>query len=211
MSMIKCPECKKKVNNQAKACPHCGAPIPEPTVKKQEESKKSSRGCLGIVLIFIAIIAAAFAISLNLSDSEVSVAFDASQFIVEENGAQRSMHEQEVIDLIGQPESVEEWNYTALSGFSYPIRSLSYNGGKYVYEFNNDYLLRVQIIDKFEYSNRRDFLKMFNLSKHANTTIKDDNVNYHAYNCGIYDLWLMDIEDTTIGTTYVTYFSGVFE
>lgn len=148
---------------------------------------------------------------LNKEESEYSVIFDAAQFYVEEGGTQRPLHESEVIALLGEPESIDEWNYTTALGLEYPIRSLSYNNGNYVYEFNNDYLLRIQIFEPLEYQNRDFFIEMFNLSRYSNTTESDNNVNYRAYNCGVYDLWLMDITDTTIGTSYITYFSGVFD
>lgn len=216
MSMIKCRECKKKISSQSKTCPHCGAPVPEPKLSQPPIGKKTKNyGCLISVLIFIAIVV--FAISNsnkskndNISD-QVPVVFDAARFWVEENGEKRPMHEQEIISLIGDPESVDEWNYKTGTGLQYPIRSLSYEGGKYIYEFNNDYLLRIQITKPFEYTNKNNFIKMFNLSNYINTTIDDNNINYHAYNCGVADLWLMDITDTTIGTSYITYFSGVFD
>lgn len=216
MSMIKCPECKKKISNQAKACPHCGAPVPETKpVQLQSHKTKRGNGCLISVLISICVIAFIVSNSYKSKDNTVSdqtpIVFDAARFWVDENGEKRPMHEQEVISLIGEPESIEEWNYKTGIGLQYPIRSLSYNGGKYIYEFNNDYLLRIQITEPFEYTDRKDFIKMFNLSTYINTTTDDNNINYRAYNCGVADLWLMDITDTTIGTTYITYFSGVFD
>lgn len=38
MSLIKCPECKKEISDQAITCPHCGFPI---TQKKQSNSNYS--------------------------------------------------------------------------------------------------------------------------------------------------------------------------
>ena len=139
------------------------------------------------------------------------IVFDAAQFYTEENGEYRPFHESEVIELIGEPESIEEWDYTSPTGLIYPIRALTYEDGEYVYEFNNDYLLRIQIFKPFEYEERDSFIEMFNLPRYSDTTIDDNGLNYHARRCGVYDLWLMDITDTTVGTTYITYFSGVFD
>lgn len=214
MSMIKCPECKKKISDKAKTCPHCGAPIPDKSSVSPTLQKKTRKsGCL----IFIVVVAIFIFIGSNMNhhseetESEPQIVFDAARFIVEEDGQNRPMHEAEVINLIGEPQSIDEWNYTTALGLQYPIRSLSYDDGNYVYEFNNDYLLRIQIFEPFNFENRDNFISMFNLTKYVNTEIEDKNINYHAYNCGVADLWLMDISDATIGTTYITYFSGVFD
>lgn len=143
--------------------------------------------------------------------NESSFVFDATQFYTEEDGKKRPLHEAEVIALIGEPESIDEWTYKTSLGLEYPIRSLSYENGSYIYEFNNDYLLRIQIFESFEYQDRESFIEMFNLSRYSNTTEEDSNVNYRAYNCGVDNLWLMDISETTIGTSYITYFPGVFD
>lgn len=64
MSMIKCPECKKKISNQAKACPHCGCPIEKPketdpqvnpTTISSPQNKKRGKGCLIFLIIFIVV------------------------------------------------------------------------------------------------------------------------------------------------------------
>ena len=42
MALIKCPECKKKISNTVKACPHCGYVLSELEKEKQmlEEQKR---------------------------------------------------------------------------------------------------------------------------------------------------------------------------
>lgn len=225
MALIKCGECGKEISDKAISCPNCGCPVnnekenmPKSTeAASTPKKKKKGHGCLITILIFIL-----FAVGLSVGISQApktestssdrsKVVFDAAQFNVTEDGELRPMHESEVIDLLGEAESVEEWNYTTASGLQYPIRSLSYGNGKYIYEFNNDYLLRIQILESFPYKDRNDFMEMFNLKKYSNTWTDDNNVNCHIYNCGVYDLWLMDITDTEIGITYLTYFSGVFD
>ncbi len=74
MSMIKCPECKKKISNQAKTCPHCGCPVEKPkdaktlansTTFPSPTNKKRGKGCLVFLVIFI-VIPAAIGIFANL-------------------------------------------------------------------------------------------------------------------------------------------------
>ena len=64
MALIKCPECGKKVSNQAQNCPNCGHPIAttDPVHQIQQtipqtpqHTKKQNRGCLIPMLILILI------------------------------------------------------------------------------------------------------------------------------------------------------------
>ena len=74
MSLIKCPECGKRVSDKAENCPNCGCPIqpeqetkdgkgerwsfeksPKITEKEKKEKPKKKSGCLKIILIIVAI------------------------------------------------------------------------------------------------------------------------------------------------------------
>ena len=37
MALIKCPECKKEISNQADVCPNCGYPIRRDIIKQKEK------------------------------------------------------------------------------------------------------------------------------------------------------------------------------
>jgi len=59
MALINCPECGKRISNQAESCPNCGHPI---NFIKYEKNKREgcflqtlNVGCL-MILIFFAII-----------------------------------------------------------------------------------------------------------------------------------------------------------
>ena len=41
MAIVKCPECGKKVSNQAELCPHCGITISELGLLPQEENEEA--------------------------------------------------------------------------------------------------------------------------------------------------------------------------
>lgn len=44
MALIQCPECKKDISDMARACPHCGYPIPiKPPPKMSQEQTRSAR------------------------------------------------------------------------------------------------------------------------------------------------------------------------
>lgn len=54
MALIRCPECKKQVSDQAKSCPHCGMRLKA----KKSEKEKSGRGVAIMVTTFTLILAA---------------------------------------------------------------------------------------------------------------------------------------------------------
>ena len=45
MAIIKCPECKREISDQADKCPHCGYPL-----RNKFETNKPMNSVLGIVL-----------------------------------------------------------------------------------------------------------------------------------------------------------------
>jgi hypothetical protein len=61
MALITCPECKKKISEDAESCPKCGRKLDEKeksAIKEKEEKFKTGCGigCLAIVLIFSIIV-----------------------------------------------------------------------------------------------------------------------------------------------------------
>ena len=60
MSLIPCPECKKKISDSAGSCPNCGYQITQDKVeeikKKEKDLRKNSAiGCLSLAAIFIVV------------------------------------------------------------------------------------------------------------------------------------------------------------
>ena len=44
MALIQCPECKKNISNMARACPHCGYPLPvNPPPRMSQEQIRAAR------------------------------------------------------------------------------------------------------------------------------------------------------------------------
>ena len=129
----------------------------------------------------------------------VSVVFDALQYEVKEG---QNITEDELVEQLGEPDNVEEWDYVTGSGRRYPIRTLYYNDEEY--SFNNDGLQRVTLWKEINYSNKNEFLKMFNLSKYKNTEINDTGSYYRAYYCGVHDIWI-GYEDGKITMVKISY------
>jgi len=58
MSMIPCPECKKRISEFADSCPKCGVTLTEESVEKQKkiQSRNETTGlCLGIGMLCLMI------------------------------------------------------------------------------------------------------------------------------------------------------------
>jgi hypothetical protein len=151
---------------------------------------------------------------ITLTPTPINVVFDATKFIIDN---ERTVSEAELIEMLGQPESIEEWNYESYQSLLgkemiYPIRSLYYNENKYEYKFNNNMLQRITITEEFAYEDKNNILPMFGLKKYSNTKITDTNVAYRCSNCGIYEFWVydMDSKPKTIKGIHISY-GSLFE
>ena len=70
--------------------------------------------------------------------------------------------------------------------------------------------MRIQILSPVTFDKKDDILARFGLKEYSNTSVTDTEWAYRVYNCGVHDLWCMEIDDGTIGMTYITY-SNLFE
>jgi len=81
MALIQCKECNKEISSQAKACPHCGAPV---------ERKSGGCGCLSIIgvvaviVVIIAILGSGDGSSNSPTEKKktVAVSVTANQFVL---------------------------------------------------------------------------------------------------------------------------------
>ena len=111
MSMIKCPECGKKISNKANSCPHCGCPIavskertsPNENANKETvqttSGQKKKRGCLIAVLAFFAIYLVIAIMAQFVPDNS-----ETSESTIEETASQLSKEDAKAMDE-------EIWNY----------------------------------------------------------------------------------------------------
>ncbi len=165
---------------------------------------KKAIGCFtSVLVVLIALVVLVVVVAVTQGDQAptepVSVVFDALQDEVKDG---HNITEDELIEKLGEPDSVEEWDYETASGTRYPVKTLYYENAEY--SFNNDTLQRVTLWDKISYSNKSDFLGMFNLKKYSNTEVNDTGSYYRAYNCGVHDIWI-GYEDGEITMVKISY------
>lgn len=165
--------------------------------------------------IFCGILIAGFTLAMqnenhNIIQSEntsSTLVFDALQYKMQDG---KNISEAELIAQLGEPDRIEEWNDTTSDGKSNPIRTLYYckteNSCNTEYLFHNDILHNITICDRIPYRNKKDFLPMFHLKKYADTTIDDTDFSYHAYNCGVPDVWI-EYDEEEIGMVKISYSS----
>lgn len=168
--------------------------------------KKKKRGIKIVLAIFIPVAFIALCIILPLTfgipetpKATVNVVFDATKYSPK-NG--KNITEKELIKQLGKPKRIEKWDYKSGNGLTYPMRTLIYKNREYI--FNNDNLQRITLYDEFSYSDKNEFLDMFNLKTYANTKINDTNSFYRVYNCGVNDIWL-EYGDGKITLTKISY------
>jgi zinc-ribbon domain len=79
LALVRCPECKKEISNQATACPHCGYPLRdvEPTATPPKNVKRP-RGLLW-VLISVAVILLILVLSQGRREPRQEIACDSEQ------------------------------------------------------------------------------------------------------------------------------------
>ncbi|MDV5093331.1 hypothetical protein R2P79_04370 [Faecalibacterium duncaniae] len=163
-------------------------------VNNGEKTKKKPNGCAIIVAILVFGLAFSFLSAKNIAD-DVDVVFDATKYEHEDGSG---LTEDELISMIGEPDSTEDWTYSN----GQTVHTLFY--GNNTYDFVFERLHRITLYDVFPYKYKDQFLTMFNLKKTGKTTVNDTGTWYRAYNCGINDLWL-NYEDDKITTSIITY------
>lgn len=217
-----CPKCGKDAGN-AKFCPECGTAISgsEPSIQSPPSSiglsgrvvrrkpvTKKNHGALIAVLVFLAMIVLLSALGNSLfseNKGEIKQVFDPTRFLVESEGAIRPMTEAELIGELGQPESIEEWNFQYFETEA-PVRTLSYHNGKYLYNFNNDQLVRIEIYVPVSFVNKENIPQMYNLSE--GTVSADTPAVYRVNDCGVYELQVLyNTDGSKIDTAFISYTS----
>lgn len=199
----------KTVINQPKTVNQ--SPPPVSTSKRSWSTAKTIVVTLVIVLVVLIAVCAAIGAFLGSSAENspvtgegVTQVFDAKRFLVIDGDKTRPMTAEELVAEIGEPESVEDWEYD-FQGTTYPIQTLSYHSGNYKYIIGEDQLVRIEIYIPASYSSKSSIAEMYNLDS-GEIAINSDT-SYKIENCGVHDLWcLMDPEKTsTINIAYITY------
>ncbi|MDR1193856.1 MAG: hypothetical protein LBK98_06815 [Peptococcaceae bacterium] len=161
-----------------------------------------------IFLLWLAILSACGVYAATyLEKREVEVVFDALDFL---NAAGETLSEQELIAKIGEPQEIVEWDFSGENGGKYPIRTLSYEGVLYLYQYYQDSLQRIIILEEFPYKYMSDILPMFGLRRDSDTAVTVTEFNYLALNCGVREFRVPAMSKSVLKSIYISY-GSVFE
>jgi hypothetical protein len=209
-----CPKCGQDAG-QGKFCSSCGSPI-EPIIAVEQISsipthikkKASARraiiilSIIGAFIVFVAVIACTAGNNTSINENQ-TVILDAMSFWKNEERT-ATISETELIQRLGEPDAVEEWNYKTDGELEYPIKTLIY--GDWRYNFNNN---MVQWISAdglhIPYDSKDEILAMFNLKKYKNSEITDTGFAYRVQRCGIRSFWVAIMTDTELNSIRISY------
>jgi len=125
--------------------------------------------------------------------------------------------EKHLIDLIGEPESKDEWNFTSPNGQTYKAMTLVYEQGNKEFLFIDGKVVRFTYYgNKQTYKNEKHALALFGIKPGPNITLVADTGAALRYrnvdeSMKIDEFWLIEDSDSSIGTVKITYDLAYFE
>ena len=221
MALFQCPECSKEISDKATTCPNCGYALlkEQPTPQAMPiKSKKKKTGCFIVLIILISVgvlIGGLISKFVNSSDPLTSTPIEPfiDVMVFWEEQGKTTITEEKLIDLLGTPDEIEEWNYTVSEKKGYPIRTLYYEqnddavpGYTYSYHFNNGMIQRITIAGvKIPYSKKTDIVSLFNLKKYSNSEITDTGFTYVITNCNVRRVQVQNMTDEYLTIVAIDY------
>ena len=220
MALINCRECGKQISNEADKCPNCGCPVNNTTAttdvlqqEKNVKKNKKGRGCLMfIIAIFLivgigGIIIQKSGITVN---TNTKIILDAKQF--------SNIAVAELENIMGAPESVEDWTQT-VNEQSFPAKTYRYENGRYEFVVIEDKVVRLNIYspkyndvnaEDFTYKKESDIFAMFGIKKGNDTTKIADTGNalrYQLVSDEINEVWIPSVDEAnkTFSLIKITY------
>ncbi len=183
----------------------------------KEQKKKANKFTIIFMIIVIGIVATVFAKYMNKVAEKVDIYFDPLEFQISDNGTNRTLTEEEIIQKLGEPTSSEEWKYEKANGNYFMLKTLTYQKNsdsyrEYIINLAPDgtnNLIRINLYEKIPYKNKYAILKMFNLHEYKNSKIDDKNVYYRAKNVGVYDFWIPSMNDKELDVVKFTFYNGL--
>lgn len=145
-------------------------------------------------------------ILINERESDIDMIIDANQFAL--------ISEEELIKLLGTPESRENWNWTNSRQEKYEAVTLTYAEGNQEFMLIDGKVIRFTYYGKKEkYENAEHALRLFGINPKDMVKVADTGfaIRYQKNNtnCKIDEFWLIEDstspDDNIIGTVKITY------
>lgn len=135
------------------------------------------------------------------SSNSVETILDVTQFF--------RIPPEKLIELIGEPKEVDEWNFDKPNGTTYPVISYYYDIlGECEFLVIDNKVVRLNISNEMQFNNEKDIFKMFGISYTDNTKKIADTgyaLRYSPVSDNVADLWILNINNKTFDSVKVTY------
>lgn len=149
--------------------------------------------------------------STSSNNSEIKALIDVNKFA--------RITSEELINLMGDPEEIEDMNYKSPNGNTYPTKTYYYNENKYQFLVIDNSVVRMNIFSEkyndkdgrsFEFKDEESIFALFSIKTSKNIEkIKDTNyaLRYHLVSDKIAEVWvpLMDKQKGIFDEIKITY------
>ncbi|GFN35823.1 hypothetical protein [Tepidimicrobium xylanilyticum] len=179
---------------------------------KKEQVKKKPKGCLYIAIAFFVIVLLG-AIIASISDNSSEQAIKEEDIIIDVSQFSRISPEQ-LIEIMGEPDSKQEWNYKSSNGNTYPTITYVYNNGDYEFLIIDGKVVEFNIYSSenniMKYTNEASIFPMFGITP-ADTMLKvadtGSALRYESVTDKIDDFWIpiLNPEEGTIDAVKIIY------
>lgn len=222
MSLIKCDECGKEISDKATTCPNCGCPVQQITTKIQPNPpivKKRGHGCLIPVLIVFLLLCIGISAGISQSAKSNSTNDNSLSLILDANTYAR-ISTNELIALLGNPKSTEEWNNETSKGtFLMKIHTFDLDGMYSEFITYEDVVVKIRCFSNDKWKVKKKFdniFKLFNITLSENAKkIVDTGATYKfspvSETVAKFEVYNFDNNDHTFDTVYITYNLNYFD
>ncbi|SHH55063.1 hypothetical protein SAMN02745135_01174 [Caloranaerobacter azorensis DSM 13643] len=181
-------------------------------MKNDKQINRKPRGCLYIIIVFFAI-SVLVSILISMGDNSSRQAINDEDIIIDVSKFSKITPEQ-LIEIMGEPESKEEWNFKSRNGNVYPTTTYTYKNGDYEFLVIDNKVVEFNIYSSennvMKYTDETSIFSMFGITP-ADTILKVKGtgtaLRYESVTDKIEDFWIpvLNQEDRTIDIVKVIY------
>lgn len=116
---------------------------------------------------------------------------------------------EELIEIMGEPADVEDWNFNSANGNSYPVTTY-YFGDAMEYEFHviDDVVVRLNILREMKFSSEKGLLRELGVTNFEKTRKIADTgfaLRFSPVSEEVAEIWITNIDDKKFDNTKITY------
>lgn len=122
---------------------------------------------------------------------------------------------EELMEILGEPVEVEEWNFDSANGNTYPVTTYFYGDDK-EYEFLviDDVVVRLNILREIQFNSEKGLLRTLGVTNFEKTTKIADTgfaLRFSPVSEEIAEIWITNIKDKKFDNAKITYDLNYFK